>query len=197
MLIETVVSYGIPVSAGERGVCPKACRCIYTLQLTGGSLVELRVSLHHGVGRVWFGIGPLFEVYWRNYSVIHVDPKDKEHISLLILFSSDFDEQLFSFEQTPCQCPYLRDQNLIEPCTVNLLLICSFLWCSTAHFGLIYMGLFLHQNLATIFVLYISLCSFSSMPHSKIPKSDITMSWHTAVIFSPSLSYFEIPPNTQ
>jgi len=66
-LLHTVT---FPVSAGERGVCPKACRCIYSLHLTGGSLVELRVSLHGvhsvtegecvGVGcRVWFGIGPI------------------------------------------------------------------------------------------------------------------------------------------
>jgi len=66
-LLHTVTAF--PVSAGERGVCPKACRCIYCLHLTGGSLVELRVSLHSvhsvtegefvGVGcRAWFGIGP-------------------------------------------------------------------------------------------------------------------------------------------
>ena len=42
-LLHTVTAF--PVSAGERGVCPKACRCIYSLHLTGGSLVELRVSL--------------------------------------------------------------------------------------------------------------------------------------------------------
>ena len=42
-LLHTVTAF--PVSAGERGVCPKACRCIYSLHLTGGSLVELRVTL--------------------------------------------------------------------------------------------------------------------------------------------------------
>ena len=42
-LLHTVTAF--PVSAGERGVCPKACRCIYSLHLTGGTLVELRVWL--------------------------------------------------------------------------------------------------------------------------------------------------------
>ena len=56
-LLHTVTAF--PVSAGERGVCPKACRCIYSLHLTGGSLAELRVRIHGGgVCRVWFGIGP-------------------------------------------------------------------------------------------------------------------------------------------
>ena len=49
-----------PISTGERGVISKACRCIYTLHLKAGSLIQLRVSLRHGVGvgRVWFGIVP-------------------------------------------------------------------------------------------------------------------------------------------
>ena len=42
-LLHTVAAF--PVSARERGVCPKACRCIYFLHLTGGSLVQLRVWL--------------------------------------------------------------------------------------------------------------------------------------------------------
>ena len=42
-LLHTVTAF--PVSAGERGVCPKACRCIYSLHLTGGSLIQLRVWL--------------------------------------------------------------------------------------------------------------------------------------------------------
>jgi len=40
-LLHTVTAF--PVSAGERGVCPKICRCIYSLHLTGGSLIQLRV----------------------------------------------------------------------------------------------------------------------------------------------------------
>ena len=51
-LLHTVTAF--PVSAGERGGRPKACCCIYSLHLTGGSpwmynkrgsLVELRVWL--------------------------------------------------------------------------------------------------------------------------------------------------------
>lgn len=50
---------------------------------------------------------------------------------------------------------------------------------------------------ASTFVLFISLYSFASVPHNKIPKSDISMSRHTAVICSNTFEDFQIPPNTQ